>query len=80
VEFLGVNLQDEPEAAQRIVEETGVTYELALDRDGQAFAAFGGVGMPTTIFIDEQGRIVEHHTGILTSEQLDAQIDRLLEA
>ena len=79
VAFLGVNLQDEPDAAQRIIDQTGVTYELAVDRDGSAFSAFNGVGMPTTVFIDAQGRIAERHTGILTPEQLEAQITRLTE-
>lgn len=77
--MLGVNLRDVPEDAQDIIDETGVTYQSALDPDGEIFAAFSGVGMPTTVFIDEQGRIVEKHTGILTEGQLKAQIDALLE-
>lgn len=80
VAFLGVNLQDEPAAAQRIIDQTGITYELAVDENGAAFAAFSGVGMPTTVFIDAQGRIADRHTGILTADQLEAQIARLTEA
>ncbi|CAN5834392.1 hypothetical protein BH23ACT10_BH23ACT10_27110 [soil metagenome] len=78
VAFLGMNLQDESSAAQRIVESTGVTYDLALDPDGAAFAAFGGVGMPTTVFIDANGQIVDTHTGAITRDQLEAQVERLI--
>lgn len=80
VAFLGMNLRDEPAAAQQIVDSTGVTYDLALDPDGEVFSAFGGVGMPTTVFIDEDGRIVDQHTGAITRDQLQAQVDRLIGA
>ncbi|MBW3606179.1 MAG: TlpA family protein disulfide reductase [Actinobacteria bacterium] len=80
VAFLGMNLRDEPAAAQQIVDSTGVSYDLALDPDGEVFSAFGGVGMPTTVFIDEDGRIVDQHTGAITRDQLQAQVDRLIGA
>lgn len=80
VAFLGMNLRDEPAAAQQIVDSTGVTYDLALDPDGEVFSAFGGVGMPTTVFIDGDGRIVDQHTGAITQDQLQAQVDRLIGA
>lgn len=80
VAFLGMNLRDDPAAAQQIVESTGVDYDLALDPDGEMFSAFGGVGMPTTVFIDAEGRIVDEHTGAITLDQLQAQVDRLIGA
>lgn len=80
VAFLGMNLQDEPAAAQQIVDSTGVTYDLALDPDGAVFAAFGGLGMPTTVFIDDNGQIVDTHTGAITRDQLEAQVERLIGA
>ena len=77
VTFLGMNLQDEPEAAQRILDQTGVTYDLAVDPTGEIFAAFEGVGMPTTVFIDSDGRIVDKHTGVITREQLEERVAAL---
>lgn len=79
VAFLGMNLQDQPAEAQRILDATGVTYDLAVDPDGTVFAAFEGVGMPTTLFIDAEGRIVEKHTGIITREQLEQRVVALQE-
>ena len=58
----GAAAQDTPAAARRVVERTGVTYELAVDPDGAMFTAFGGFGMPTTVLVDADGRVVAQHT------------------
>lgn len=71
---LGVAMQDTPAAAQDVVERTGVTYELAADPDGALFTAFGGFGMPTTVLVDTEGRVVAHHTGALTRRELDGLV------
>lgn len=78
VAFLGVNVQDNRDLALDVVEQTGVTYDLADDPDGQLFAQLGGFGMPTTVFISADGKVVDTHSGALTREQLDAEIDDLL--
>ena len=59
VAFLGVNLQDDPGQANRLVGETGVTYRLAADPTGVVYGAFGGTSMPTTVFIDADGTVRE---------------------
>ena len=74
VAFVGLNLQDDADAAFGIVRQTGVTYELGRDPAGELFSAFGGIGMPTTVFIDEAGVVKEKHTGALTQGQLQQQI------
>ncbi len=76
VAFLGVNLIDDPSAARVVVERTGITYPLAADLDGSAFTALGGYGMPTTVFVDPDGRVVELYTGELTADELDQRIQR----
>ncbi len=70
VEFLGVNQRDARGLAEDLAHETGVTYRLAEDPSGSVFDAFGGIGMPTTAFIDADGTVVEVVTGQLTEEQL----------
>jgi thiol-disulfide isomerase/thioredoxin len=78
VVFLGVDVQDTPAAARQVVERTGVTYELTADPDGTLFAAFGGFGMPTTVLVDADGRVVAQHTGALTRADLEALIGQHL--
>ena len=74
VQFLGINLADDVASAQNVVEDTGITYPLARDPEGEAFTAFGALGMPTTVFLDAEGRIVELYTGELTAGELEARI------
>ncbi|MEX0659715.1 MAG: TlpA disulfide reductase family protein [Egibacteraceae bacterium] len=76
VAFIGLNLEDDPDAAAEIVERTGVTYDLGRDPVGELFTAFGGIGMPTTVFIDGSGQIVDTHTGALSRAQLERAIEQ----
>ncbi len=81
VGFLGLNMQEvDGEAALALADQSGVTYSLGRDPDGAIFAQFGGIGMPTTILLDEQGRVVATHAGTLFAEQLETLIvDELLQ-
>ena len=74
VQFIGVNLQDDGGAAESLVHETGVTYLLTRDPQGVVYSAFGGVAMPTTIFIGADGIVDEIVTGALTEGQLSNKV------
>jgi cytochrome c biogenesis protein CcmG/thiol:disulfide interchange protein DsbE len=76
VAFIGVNLQDDAGAADSLAVETGVTYQLARDPQGVVYSAFGGIGMPTTVFIDADGVVAEVVTGQLSRDALEAKIDQ----
>jgi cytochrome c biogenesis protein CcmG/thiol:disulfide interchange protein DsbE len=80
VVFVGVNLQDDAGAADGLAVETGVTYQLARDPQGVVYSAFGGIGMPTTVFIDADGVVSEVVTGQLSREGLEAKISQHFEA
>ncbi|HIE21766.1 MAG TPA: TlpA family protein disulfide reductase [Acidimicrobiia bacterium] len=76
VAFLGINLADDPVGAEYVLNDTGITYPVAVDADASTFEALGGFGMPTTVFIDSEGYILEMYTGALTAEELDDRIER----
>lgn len=78
VSFLGLALQDSRSSAEALVELTGVSYPVAQDPDGTLYRLLDGIAMPTTIFLDAEGRVVDRHSGILSREQLDARIDDLV--
>lgn len=72
VVFLGLNMQEsDPAAAASLVASTGVTYQLGLDPDGSIFNRFGGIAMPTTVFIDEGGQVVTTHAGVIFADDLE---------
>ena len=78
VAFLGVNIQDEREAALELVDEAGVLFDLAEDPDGSLYLAFGAIGMPFTAILDADGRVVARHNGPLTEARLLDMIEEAL--
>lgn len=76
LEFLGINLADDPTNALLVAADTGITYPLAIDQDGSSYLAFGGFAMPTTIFINSEGKVLEVYSGDLTAGELEARIER----
>jgi cytochrome c biogenesis protein CcmG, thiol:disulfide interchange protein DsbE len=78
VAFLGLSLQDPPDAGRAVVEQTGVTYDIGRDPDGGLFQSFGGFAMPTTVFIDATGTVVDLHGGEITVGELRDRIAELL--
>jgi thiol-disulfide isomerase/thioredoxin len=76
VEFIGVNMQEiDLEAAVSLVGQTRVDYRLVHDRDGAIFNAFGGIAMPTTVFISATGDVALVHAGVLFEQDLTAIIE-----
>ena len=77
VVFLGVDRSGSDSGAMGLIESTGITYEVAVDRDGSIFQAFGGLAMPTTVFIAAGGTIVGQHNGVIFEDDLTERIDAL---
>jgi thiol-disulfide isomerase/thioredoxin len=76
VEFIGINMQEvDLDAAERLVAQTEVDYRLAHDRDGALFNLFGGIAMPTTVFISATGVVEQVHAGALFEQDLTAIIE-----
>lgn len=69
VAVLGLAANDRLEDAIATVAERGVTYPTGLD-EGELFIDFGGLGMPTTVFVSPEGQILETHSGLLTLEDI----------
>jgi thiol-disulfide isomerase/thioredoxin len=77
VQFLGMDTNDSIERGREIAEETGVTYTLAHDPSGDDIAvAFGVQAMPTTVFIDADGRVVRTWAGRIRADQLRQIIEQ----
>jgi cytochrome c biogenesis protein CcmG, thiol:disulfide interchange protein DsbE len=77
VAFVGMANRDAPEDALATVETTGVTYPTFDDPDASALTYFGGLTMPTTVFIDAAGEVVDVNSGPLTEDELRARITDL---
>ena len=81
VRFLGVNTNDSPRSARETVQLTAVSYPSVVDPKGVLRKELGGVsalGMPTTLLIDAEGRVVEQLVGEQTADELRTALrDRL---
>jgi len=75
VVFVGMALRDQPANAREIVADTGVTYPTFADPDDAALTYFGGVNMPTTVFLAPGGEILEVTSAPLTESELRAKLD-----
>ena len=77
IAFLGINHQDNREAGQDMLAEFGIRYPAGYDPDGKVAIDYSLLGMPSTLFIDADGRLLDTHTGELTRQQLEDTISRL---
>lgn len=78
--MLGINQGESAEAARAFVREQKLAYPILLDEEQRYGRAFGSVGLPTTVFVDRGGRVVEGVDGPLTLEQMRAKVAPLLAA
>ena len=78
VDFVGVDAKDSRTAAAEMLDEAGVGYPAAYDPSGRLVEPYGVRGMPTTVFLAPDGRVVETVTGALDPARLDALVGRLV--
>jgi thiol-disulfide isomerase/thioredoxin len=78
VTMIGMAYDDQPADALDTVERTGVTYPTYSDLEGTAITYFGGLAMPSTVFIDASGKVQDVVSRPLTEEQLRDKITSLL--
>jgi len=78
VTMVGMAYDDQPEDALDTVERTGVTYPTYSDLEGTAITYFGGLAMPTTVFIDASGEVKDVVSRPLGEDELRDKISDLL--
>lgn len=77
VTIIGMAKDDTHELALATVASTGVTYPTFDDPGASAITYFGGLAMPTTVFIDAAGEVVDVNSGPLTESELRAKVTDL---
>lgn len=81
VRFLFVNQGEGPAQVSDWLEETGLEIDnVLLDRAMAVPRHYGTVGLPVTLFLGPDGRLVEAHTGEIAPEQVSAGIARARQA
>ena len=75
VTIIGMAYQDSDEHARATVERTGVTYPTFGDSGQDAVTYFGGINMPTSVFIDADGKVVDVHSRALDEDALRSALE-----
>jgi len=78
VVFLGIAIDDTEQKIKDFVAKYGVTFPVGLDKTAAIQKSFGLYGIPTTYFIDKQGVINYSHSGSVTEELMQHELDKLL--
>jgi peroxiredoxin len=87
VTIIGVSFDEPAPVVQRYIDTVDVTYPIWVDAPGnrpdsdrtrELYARFGGIGLPTTVFIDKNGIIRARQLGELNRAVLQSQIEALL--
>jgi thiol-disulfide isomerase/thioredoxin len=78
VQFVFVNQGESPAAVQAWLAGAGLTLEQVwLDPGSELGPAVGSRGLPTTLFLDAEGRLVDAHMGMLNAAALRARLQPL---
>ncbi|HNS02752.1 MAG TPA: TlpA disulfide reductase family protein [Anaerolineae bacterium] len=72
--IVGVNAQESAAQAATFVEDYGITFPVALDSRGEIQQLYNVRGLPTTVFIDREGRVVERWPGLLDRRALEESL------
>ena len=82
VTFAGLDTRDTEAAASAFIENVGVTYPNVVDPDGRLLLAFRGTlppqAIPSTLIVDDEGRIAARVIGPITEPRLAALLDDVL--
>lgn len=75
VSIVGVTDTMDLDGSRTAADKAGVTYPLLVDEDGLQ-SDLGIAGLPATIFVDADGKIVGRHLGALTQAELTEEIQK----
>lgn len=74
--IIGVNMttDDTPTQVPAFVEEFGLTFPIVLDETGEVSQAYQVIGLPTSIFIDQNGMVTDVRLGPINQAYIEAKL------
>jgi peroxiredoxin len=77
--LVGINVSDDVEDAKAFIEQQGYTFPIWSDPPGNVLIQLRINGLPASLVVDADGRLVKRWVGPLAQEDLDHVISPLLE-
>ena len=78
MQILAINVRQDRRTAADFVESLGISYPVLLDEEGAVARAYGVSGLPTTFFVDRQGKLAARILGESTPEVFEQILKELL--
>lgn len=77
--IIGINntATDQLSEVPKFVEEMGVTFPIVLDKTGDVARAYQIFGLPTSVFINSEGEVVEVFTGPIDKAYIESKLSDL---
>lgn len=72
--FVGIDCDDTRSAALAFLAHVHVTYEALFDPQETVASSYGLYGLPTTVFISRDGKMLGRHVGQLDASTLEAAL------
>ena len=71
---LAINVREEAGPVRAFVEDMGMTFPVPLDKAGEVLSQYRIRGLPTSIFIDQEGVILAVRVGPVEEEMIEAYL------
>lgn len=79
VQFVYIDYGETDPALNKFIQDMGINFPVLIDYDGKVGNAYRVLAMPTSFFIDSNGRIVNHYIGVMTEEILTDRLNRIID-
>ncbi len=76
--ILAVNVRQDQDTAKAFMDKLNVNYDVLLDQEGTVARSYGVTGLPTTVFIDRNGRLAGKILGESTPQVFTGMLEKLL--
>jgi thiol-disulfide isomerase/thioredoxin len=73
---IGVNEDGKLDEAKKFAQGYGVTYPIIMDNDQQIMRIYGFSGLPSSVLINQDGKIVWAQEGELSAKELRGVIEK----
>jgi thiol-disulfide isomerase/thioredoxin len=77
--LVAVNSGETPATAGAFIAQSGFTFPVGVDPNGDLSTAYQITGLPVTLVIDPDGEIVYRHSGMIDRATLESRVTPLLE-
>jgi len=72
VVVLGIDIGESKDIVENFIKEKSIVYPILMDYKKNVAQEFGIQFIPTSFFLDEQGKIFYKHEGYITKAQLES--------